>query len=34
MFLVVLAFGPRGLLARRRHVQELPADELVTGVGA
>jgi manganese/iron transport system permease protein len=27
-FLVVLAFGPRGLLARRRRATELPVDEL------
>jgi manganese/iron transport system permease protein len=27
-FLVVLAFGPRGLLARRRHAAELAVDEL------
>jgi len=28
MFLVVLAFGPRGLVARRRHAADLAVDEL------
>jgi manganese/iron transport system permease protein len=30
-FLVVLAFGPRGLLARRRHAADLAVDELAAG---
>jgi manganese/iron transport system permease protein len=33
-FLVVLAFGPRGLLARRRRQADLPVDELAAGARA